>query len=291
VIPIYNGKAYIDRCLKSITQQSLRGIEIICVNDGSTDDSLAILKRWQASDSRIVVVDQKNGGPASARNAGLRKVTGKYTGFADIDDWVEPNTFKRAYKTANKHNADVLEFGYSVNIDKTGKPVRQYQPKKIGVFDNGYFHFSLHRCWWYIWNKIFKSENIKTSGILFRTDIKVADDSCFCIEMTPWAKKVVTIPDILYHYIINSNGNVAKYQKPTRASDQIKIFTAYFEVWKRKELRPYLNDAIEGFKTEIRVAAKEITDAKKANSPYVHELEKAHATGVDYLNKLIELSE
>ena len=94
LIPVYNVEDYLERCLDSVLNQTLTQIEVICVNDGSTDRSPEILKEYQENDSRIVIVNKQNGGLPSARNAGIEKARGEYVGFVDSDDYVQPNMFE-----------------------------------------------------------------------------------------------------------------------------------------------------------------------------------------------------
>ena len=94
VVPVYNVEKYISDCLDSLLAQTMKDIRIICVNDGSTDESLDIVNRYAEKDSRIIVINQKNGGRSAARNAGLRKVTAPYVMFCDSDDYYLPDTCK-----------------------------------------------------------------------------------------------------------------------------------------------------------------------------------------------------
>ena len=94
MVPIYNTSQYLEKCLKSIISQSLKEIEIICVNDGSTDNSLEILEEFAKEDKRIIIVNKKNGGLTSARNAALKIARGKYCLNIDSDDWIEQEYFK-----------------------------------------------------------------------------------------------------------------------------------------------------------------------------------------------------
>ena len=114
LIPIYNVEKYLPRCLDSLLNQTLTDIEIICVNDGSIDNSLKLLKQYQAQDNRIIIVDKKNGGLPSARNAGLDRARGEYVGFVDSDDYVEPSMFETLYKTAKKENSEVVICGAQI---------------------------------------------------------------------------------------------------------------------------------------------------------------------------------
>ena len=97
LIPVYNTEAYLRKCLDSITNQTLQDLEIICVDDGSTDGSADILREYRRRDSRIRIVTKRNGGLPSARNAGLDAASGEYVGFVDSDDWIEPDMFRRLY--------------------------------------------------------------------------------------------------------------------------------------------------------------------------------------------------
>lgn len=97
IIPVYNVEKYLEKCLNSVICQTLKDIEIICVNDGSTDNSQQILKEYAQKDERIKIVDKKNGGLSSARNAGLDAATGEYCYFLDSDDWIELNTLEKLY--------------------------------------------------------------------------------------------------------------------------------------------------------------------------------------------------
>ena len=98
IVPIYNAQNYLNRCLDSLLAQTLEDIEIILINDGSKDDSLAICRAYEEKDSRIIVIDQKNAGVSAARNAGLDRASGQYVGFVDPDDWVEPDMYALMYE-------------------------------------------------------------------------------------------------------------------------------------------------------------------------------------------------
>ena len=99
IIPVYNTAPYLRQCLDSVCKQTLQNIEIICINDGSTDNSAEILQQYEEKDSRVCVITQENKGIAVARNIGLQYARGQYIGFVDSDDWIEPNMFALAYNS------------------------------------------------------------------------------------------------------------------------------------------------------------------------------------------------
>ena len=110
IIPVYNVEKYLRQCLDSVINQTLEDIEIICVNDGSTDKSREILNEYAYKDSRIVVIHKENGGLASARNEGLKHVTGKYCHFLDSDDYIEKKLYEYAVKIFENFDIDYFSF-------------------------------------------------------------------------------------------------------------------------------------------------------------------------------------
>ena len=114
VIPVYNVEKYLRRCLDSLVNQTYKNLEFICVNDGSTDNSLEILKEYAAKDSRFIIINQKNQGVALARNNGLNVASGDYLSFVDPDDWVGLNYYEEVVKEFIATNCDVVQLDYTV---------------------------------------------------------------------------------------------------------------------------------------------------------------------------------
>lgn len=107
IVPVYNTEEYLQKCLDSLTNQTLKNIEIICVNDGSTDNSLKILQDNAIKDDRIKIINQGNKKQGAARNAGMQVATGEYIGFVDSDDYVDLNYFERLYRIARNYDSDI----------------------------------------------------------------------------------------------------------------------------------------------------------------------------------------
>ena len=110
ILPVYNASDYLHQCMDSIVGQTLKDIEIICVDDGSTDNSLDILKEYEQKDKRVKVIQQKNAGAGAARNNGLSIATGEYLSFLDSDDFFEPDMLEKAYEKAKGSNAQIVVF-------------------------------------------------------------------------------------------------------------------------------------------------------------------------------------
>jgi len=123
IIPLYNVEMYLHQCLDSIINQTLKDIEIICVNDGSTDDTLNILNEYQLKDPRIKVITRKNGGCGVARNTGMEIATGEFVIFPDGDDFYKLNMLERMYNRAKEDNSDIVRTGYYLYDDSTMKKI------------------------------------------------------------------------------------------------------------------------------------------------------------------------
>ena len=108
IVPVYNVEKYLPKCLESLTNQTLKDIEIICVNDGSMDNSLAILKEFASKDSRIRIIDNQHQGVAKTRNTGIEQSTGEYIGFVDSDDYIDIDFFEKLYNLSKSHTKALI---------------------------------------------------------------------------------------------------------------------------------------------------------------------------------------
>ena len=107
IIPVYNVEEYLERCLNSVVNQTFKDLEIICVNDGSTDSSGEILQKFARKDARIKIIKRPNGGLSAARNTGLEVMSGEYFAFLDSDDWIDLNFYEKLYEKAKEFDADI----------------------------------------------------------------------------------------------------------------------------------------------------------------------------------------
>ena len=123
IIPVYNSENYLVKCLNSIVNQTLNEIEIIIVNDGSTDDSQLIIDEFKRNDSRIITIEQLNGGLGAARNKGIENASGEYIAFVDSDDYVDLSMFEKMYELAIRHQAEII-FCDLVKVDDDGNEFR-----------------------------------------------------------------------------------------------------------------------------------------------------------------------
>lgn len=136
VLPIYNVEKYLNRCVKSVINQSYQNLEIILVDDGSPDNCPALCDEWAKKDNRIKVVHKKNAGLGYARNTGIENATGEYICFVDSDDYIALDAIEKAYRSGKESNADIVYYGHSV-VDSNGRVVRVFKPEMVKLVYTG----------------------------------------------------------------------------------------------------------------------------------------------------------
>ncbi len=204
LVPVYKVENYLEECLDSLVNQTLKDIEIICVNDGSPDSSAKILEKYSKEDSRIVIVNKENGGLPSARNAGLNTARGEYVGFVDADDYAEPNMFEKLYKTAKKENSEIVVCGaniFPLNPKPSQWLYEVLSPKNVTYREfTPEIIFSEPGARPFLWRTFIKRDLIERNGMRLQEDILVGEDNAFQCRIYPMAKGVTLISDKLYNY-------------------------------------------------------------------------------------------
>ena len=201
IIPVYNTAPYLRRCLDSVCKQTLQNIEIICINDGSTDNSAEILQQYEEKDSRVCVITQENKGIAVARNIGLQYARGQYIGFVDSDDWIEPNMFALAYNTAQREHVDIVAWGYSLDLMTGQKAIKKEEQKGFhdteqvvcAILSEGSYRD-------FLWNKLFSKNFILEKRLKFDETLAVMEDRYFVFEAALAGGTLFYVPEITYHY-------------------------------------------------------------------------------------------
>lgn len=183
IVPVYNCEKYIEECIKSLLGQTLNECEFIFVNDGSTDKSCEIIKKYQKIDNRIKLINQKNSGVSVARNIGLKNAIGQYVGFVDADDYIQFNYYETLYDVAIKNNCDVVICNWKSQANTLNLPFKKNKVlDKRYIKENIYPYFIQYEGMNSVWNKIFKSELIKKNNIEFPNEIKLGEDAIFNIK-------------------------------------------------------------------------------------------------------------
>ena len=218
VVLVYNLEKYLPRCLDALVNQTLKEIEILCVDDGSTDSAPQIIDNYASKYPKLVKAFHKeNGGEFSTRNYGLERAVGEYVTFVDTDDYVEPDWAEKLYKSAKEYNADMAVCGFE-RIDTLSNKVIGKDllgGKKIVKQINSKDDFCA-----FInpapWNKLYKREKIKELRFL---NLRCFSDMMFLTSSLIKIQKIVIIPDILYHYYLRyqihniNNGDIDNFKK------------------------------------------------------------------------------
>lgn len=216
VIPVFNTAEYLPECIDSIRRQTLKDIEIICVDDGSTDDCLDILEAYAAEDERIRVIHKDNGGPASARKAGIRAAGGQYIGFVDSDDWIEENMYELLYQKAVEHQSDMVTCGFFLEGNYTtmhmdtvppglydGEDMKELREKAIYNLEEKSSGLKASLCY-----KLFRKELICEAQYKVPDEITMADDKMCLLTALLECNSVYVCHKALYHYRIRANSIV-----------------------------------------------------------------------------------
>ena len=228
LVPICNVEKYLDECLSSLINQTLTDIEIICLNDGSTDSSLSIVKKYAKHDPRIVIVDKNNTGYGDTMNIGIKKSHGQYIGILESDDWAEPNMYEELYKLATENKSDIVKSNFYYYYTDLSQNSKQWNAKMGGIWNNDLKkiiteHDELARIipdsdnkitvcpredyeWIFyqkpcIWSAIYKRDFITKNKISFLpTPGASYQDTGFNFKALAMANKVTLTTDAFVHY-------------------------------------------------------------------------------------------
>ncbi len=204
IIPIFNAKDFIARCLDSIVNQTLKDIEIICVDDCSTDCSLDIIKSYAKNDNRFKIIHlDVNCGESKARNIGLDNVTGEYIAFVDNDDALDINFFEVLHNNAIENNADISKGEVRVH-DYDGKITYGEINKKMKKYNSNLFFA------YFWWTAIFKTSLVRNNNIYFLEGYPLGGDVLFLNQVILKATKVVTTDNTFYNYYRRENSGDSK---------------------------------------------------------------------------------
>lgn len=208
IIPMYNAEKYIGKLLKCLKEQTYNNLEIIIVNDGSTDNSLEIVEKFQKEDKRINIVNIKNNGVGNARNVGIKMANGSYITFLDADDYIEPNMYEEIVKKMKETNVEILRCNFikedeNGNVIKSNNDLMDLSNKvlnKSEINNKLLLNIFEDKLPTYVCLLFAKTEIIKNK-LEFRTDIRMMEDLIFCLELYMSINQIYLFDFKCYHYI------------------------------------------------------------------------------------------
>ena len=275
VVPVFNIEGYVERCLQSLLQQTYTNLEVLAIDDGSTDSSGAILDRLATTDSRIKVIHKENGGVTSARMAGIRNATGEWIGFVDGDDKIESDMYERLLRNAAEYHADISHCGYQMCFDdgrihyfhNTGLLVQQDKITALKELLSG-SRIEPGLC-----NKLFHKTLFHSllHGEAMPLDIKINEDLLMNYRLFSETERTVFEDWCPYHYIVRSTSASRAKLNPHKIYDPIKVKeiirqSAPAELHDAAQ-QAYISTCINTYHTLLTAGAKYKDDLRK-----VHEL-------------------
>lgn len=230
VLPCYNVAQYIDCCFKSIRQQNFDDYEVICINDGSTDNTLEMLNKWELEFQNIKILSFLNQGLSQARNEGLKVAQGEYVYFCDPDDYINPGMFSQVYAKAKEGDYDAVHFGFQtiyedqggIHYDTAENPFvykgndiirKEYMPKFFGITQEDIEEWvNLNYLWKErkqfsgVWRFLYKRKVLIDNNIWFFKGVKLFEDKLFNACFFCYANSIATMNGVFYNYIIKEKG-------------------------------------------------------------------------------------
>ena len=286
IVPIYNVEEYLNRCMDTLVNQTLKDIEIIMVDDGSPDNCPKMCDEWAKKDSRIKVVHKKNGGLGDARNAGLDVATGKYVAFVDSDDFVKKEMYENLYNEAVNGGADTVFCGnyqYSKNKALEGKRNlkgrKTFEGSSLKDFCLDFIAspIEVKTDWKYemsVWHGIYSNKLIQKNHIRFRSEREILSEDIYFNQLyLVHTKKIVYVPEPYYFYCDNNGSSLthAKYDS-SRYTRMLKLYNALCELTKDRD--PNCMRAKRCLIAYMRGNAYKVIDSHYSHKDTIHYLKK-----------------
>lgn len=261
IVPVYNVEKYLGQCLDSLLNQTFKDFEIICIDDGSTDQSLQVLKYYEKQDTRVIVIKQNNKGAGATRNFGLHFARGKYLFFLDADDFFEPKMLETCVKTMDEEQSDIVIYRAQKYDQQTGKVSVIPDGEKAACCPH-YSPFSPHEVSKYLynicrvapWNMMYRHSFVRNKVLKFQ-EITRNNDLAFYIQALAQADKISIVKQIFVNYRVNMGNSLQQ----TADKSPLLFWEAFIEAKKRlldaglyyEYEQSFLNCAIRGINVNL----------------------------------------
>ena len=270
IVPVYNVEKCLGYCISSILNQTYRDIELILVNDGSTDQSLWICHNYKELDPRVKIIDIPNGGVGNARNRGMEVAAGEYILFVDSDDYIAPDMVEILYQKARLYKKDIVICAMNiVELDgKTVKQMKQYSFNAIGnevVYDHMLFAEKLPTLVWKSalmegpCNRLYSAEIIRQNELRFPTDTQYGEDFLFNLSYYSKCNGAVLLNKPYYYYIFANTASLSQKYKKNFFQNQMRLMRAFKEmlveqnVWKKADKTSFYNYVVGHVLNSVRM--------------------------------------
>lgn len=299
IVPVFNVEKYLETCLESIRNQTYKDIEIILVNDGSTDKSYEICKMFEKVDNRFILIDKENGGLSSARQAGIERARGEYFCTVDSDDYIEKDFVQKMYQTIQQENADICVCAtreYSSDISRIRGFNKEEKLSRIITVEDlkKYYNDLLGK--YYMsdsWNKIYRTSFVKDSNIVFSLDKKYnGTDLLFNHLLMLHLPKISIVNEPLYNYQILENSRVRRKNKQLQKGFNIIIRRILKELENLNYSKLMINQISCLYVTLLRVAAQDVFNFNRDSSNLKDKFDEFQYENKEFLaiNKSLDLS-
>jgi glycosyltransferase involved in cell wall biosynthesis len=287
VVPIYNSVEYLHRCVDSLINQTYKDLEIILINDGSTDESLDICKEYKKTDDRIKIIDKENGGLSDTRNCGIDNATGEYILFVDSDDYIEIETCSEFAKCLEYLNLDIITGdakrieGKSITFMKHGSLIKEEIMTGEKLLKHELKSGSMNMA---AWLNLYNTEYLRKNKIYYKKGI-YHEDELFTPQALLKAKKVMSLDNLFYNYIIRENSITTKPNQTKNAEDILSTCKTLEEVYIKisdSELKALLNDHLVNLYLNIFQVAR----LYKRKYKYLVDKELLKGKGHTRINKI-----
>lgn len=233
VIPVHNVAAWLSNCLDSCINQTHQNIEIIAVNDGSTDNCKDIIANFIARDKRVKLIDKPNGGPNSARRAGIEAAKGDYITLVDGDDFLEPEAIEILLKNAKVHDPDIVVACANYCVNGTNEVVGQLTNKPGNYTGTEFVKLMLPTGPYSLWSKLYR-RSLLQNGTVY-PDFPAGQDVPLVIEWCLRAKKIISVENVVYNYVVSRPGSTTITNRKKRAEGVFDSIYFLFEQLKQSE--------------------------------------------------------
>lgn len=256
VVPTYNSAAHLGQCVESVLDQTYGNLELICVDDGSGDGTLDLLRSYEASDPRVRVIAQENAGPGAARNRGVEAARGVYISFLDSDDWAEPQLVEHAVRRLEETGAQIATFPYYDYDERVGIPYATEGIVLEDAYEGDAFSWRDNPDWIFralqnlMWNKVFRADFIRENHIRCQEDVRLTEDLMFTAPALVLADDLTFVHERLVYHRAGTGGNTMAHKD----DHPLDFYTAFLTLrrwiegrglW--SELRvAYVNWAVDG---------------------------------------------